>query len=602
MEPVRYIELNCLLFIQKTLSESTWISDKPAMNAISIEKGTHPPSVHEIEQGQRIRALHEIISRPDLTFDEQIDATLRLGCELLGTEIGKVGRQDPENNTSEFLNTIVLSDVPVKRGIVLPLDKTFCQITFRSPEAIAISHVKESEYNDHPAAKFLGVQSYIGCSINVHGKKFGTVNFSNRAPVAKPFTEMDKDLVNLIGSWISVMMERQFDAEELKLARDEAERANQAKSAFLANMSHEIRTPLTSIIGFTDAILDSDQSLEQREQALQIIKRSSDHLLHLINDVLDFSKIEAGELDIERSETNLSELLSDVESIVGGQAKQKGLDFSIKYQLPLPRFILSDPLRLKQILLNLCNNAVKFTPTGSVNVTLKYDRENRVLKFLVRDTGIGMTAEQAEQVFKPFKQADSSTTKQYGGTGLGLSLSRRLAELLGGDLLVSSEPGKGSIFILALTVPQSTDIELISDPNCYVSGITQTDSSMPLLHGNVLLADDSEMNQYLFRMYLEKMGATVTIADNGEMAVNLAKRKQYDLIYMDMLMPVLSGVDAVRALRKENYSLPIVMLTANATMEDRNLCRQVGSDDFLTKPIDRKKLYKVTARYLQKEK
>ncbi|MEJ2399593.1 MAG: GAF domain-containing protein, partial [Gammaproteobacteria bacterium] len=176
-----------------------------------------------VEQGRRIRALHEIISRPDLSFDEQIDATLRLGCQLLGTEIGKVGRQDLETNTSEFLNTVVLSDLNVKRGLKLPLDKTFCQVTFSTPEAIVISHVAESEYQNHPAAAFLGVQSYIGCSINVHGKKFGTVNFSNRKPVKKPFTEADKDLVNLIGSWVSVMMERQLEAEELKKSKEAAD-------------------------------------------------------------------------------------------------------------------------------------------------------------------------------------------------------------------------------------------------------------------------------------------------------------------------------------------------------------------------------------------
>ena len=177
-----------------------------------IDKNTQPVDSEEeilLEQGKRIRALHEIISRPDLSFDQQIDETLRLGCHLLGTEIGKVGRQDPVGNISEFLNTVVLSELPAKRGMTLPLDKTFCNITFSSPETIVISNVAESRYKDHPAAKYVGMQSYIGCSINVHGKKFGTINFSNRKPVKQPFTEADKDLVNLIGSWISVMMEHE---------------------------------------------------------------------------------------------------------------------------------------------------------------------------------------------------------------------------------------------------------------------------------------------------------------------------------------------------------------------------------------------------------
>ena len=221
-----------------------------------------------VEQGRRIRALHEIISRPDLSFDEQIDETLRLGCKLLGTEIGKVGRQDPENNASEFLNTVVMSDLPAKRGIVLPLDQTYCQITFASPETIAISNVETSEYKDHPAASFLGMQSYIGCSIDVHGKKFSTINFSNRTPVKKPFNETDKDLVNLMGSWISVMMERQLEAEELRKSKEIADAANHAKSAFLANMSHEIRTPLTAILGYSDMLRDEDQSKEEMDHEI----------------------------------------------------------------------------------------------------------------------------------------------------------------------------------------------------------------------------------------------------------------------------------------------------------------------------------------------
>lgn len=579
------------------------MSEKPTITTIHSEQISSGNKEAELEQGRRIRALHEIISRPDLTFEEQIDATLHLGCELLGTEVGKVGRQDPEKNISEFLNTVKLSDLPVRRGIILPLDKTFCQITFSSPEAIAISHVKKSEYKDHPAAEFLGVQSYIGCSINVHGKKFGTVNFSNRMPVKKPFTELDKDLVNLIGSWISVMMERQVEAEELEKARDTAERANQAKSAFLAHMSHEIRTPLTAIIGFADAVLDNEQSLEQRETALQVIRRSSDHLLHLINDVLDFSKIEAGELDIEQTRVNLHELLSDIESISGEQARQKGLMFTIDYQYPLPTSIFSDALRLKQILLNLCNNAIKFTSEGSVRVIAQFDTNSNILKFIVQDTGIGLTQEQAVAIFKPFKQADSSTTRQYGGTGLGLSLSKRLAELLNGDLYVMSESGKGSSFVIAISLTQQDvdSLELRNNPDHGDDKDDNAMSSMPLLSGEILLADDSEMNQYLFKMYLEKMGATVTLADNGEIAVRLAQQKTYDLIYMDMLMPVLSGADAVKQLRETGYAAPVVMLTANVTLEDRNLCKQAGSDDFLTKPIDRAKLYQVTARYLKQK-
>ena len=556
-----------------------------------------------VEQAKRIRALHAIISRPDLSFEQQIDETLRLGCELLGTEIGKVGRQDPVNNTSEFLNTIVRSDLPARRGIVLPLDKTFCQVTFDAQQAIAISHVAESEYKDHPAAQFLGMQSYIGCSINVHGKKFGTVNFSNRTPVKMGFTEADKDLVNLIGSWISVMMERQLEADELKKAKEAADTANQAKSTFLANMSHEIRTPLTSIIGFSEAALEENLTVEERVAALRTIRQSSDHLLNLINDVLDFSKVEAGELDISNEPMSPLQLVAEVESIIGAHAHKKGLEFGVDYAFPLPEAINSDPLRLKQILLNLCGNAIKFTDSGTVRIKLEYDGGQEVLRFIIQDTGIGMTPEQLQNVFKAFKQGDASISRRFGGTGLGLSLSKRLAHLLNGDLEVDSDHGAGSTFILSIRLArlEGTTVSFIESLADVKIRERDVQSQIPVdkLSGNILLAEDNQLIQQFVQRLLEKMGATVTTAANGKIAVELAQNKHFDLIYMDMQMPEMSGVDAVETLRAKNYSGPIVMLTANVTPEDRARCKEAGSNDFLAKPIDRHQLYKVTEKYIQ---
>lgn len=554
-----------------------------------------------VEQGLRIRALHHIISRPDLSFDEQIDETLRLGCTLLGTEIGKVGRQDPEKNTSEFLNTVVMSDLPAKRGIVIPLDKTFCEVTFSSPETIAISHVSESEYKDHPAAAFLGMESYIGCSINIHGKKFGTINFANRVPVKIPFTEVDKDLVNLMGSWISVMMERQLEAEELRQSKKAAESANQAKSLFLANMSHEIRTPLTAILGYSEMLRETDQTQEEIDHEVNSIIRAGTHLQRVINDILDFSKIEAGQLIIEHIDMHPARIIHDVESIFGSLAREKGLNFSIKYKFPVPRKIVSDPTRLKQIIFNLCNNALKFTKQGDITVTMAYLEKARQLKFQVIDTGIGMNKEEQSSLFKPFSQADSSTTRKFGGTGLGLSIARELSQHLGGSISVISEKDKGTTVEFTISVGDNNDLHMATTMiDMQVEMSKESDAIVPnSVAGRVLVVEDSPDNQHLISEYLIKAGATVNIVDNGLKAVQMALTSHYDLILMDVQMSIMDGVTATKKLREQGYEKPIVNITANATKKDIDKYLAAGSNDYLTKPVNPKLFYKILRTHLQ---
>jgi signal transduction histidine kinase/FixJ family two-component response regulator len=380
-----------------------------------------------------------------------------------------------------------------------------------------------------------------------------------------------------------------------------ANTANKAKSTFLANMSHEIRTPLTAIIGYAEVSLDSNQTLQERSHALKTIVRSGNHLLNIINDILDFSKVEADQLDVEFMSVELFQVVLDVESLMRPQAEKKGLEFSIFYDFPLPTKFGTDPVRIKQILLNLCSNAIKFTDEGSVSITVSCNCSDQVMQFAVKDTGIGMTAEQLHKLFKPFQQADSSITRRFGGTGLGLSLSKCLAEKLGGTIDVSSEYGKGTRFTLTTGTGALHNTQFVHSLK-QINHSTETDtcfSNEKLLSGHVLLAEDNPTNQQLLSLFLRKMGAEVSIAENGEIAVHMALQNHYDLIYMDMQMPVLSGVDAVKMLRSQGYVQPIVALTANATNEDKIICINAGCNDFLSKPIPRQKLYDMTSKYLQ---
>ena len=386
---------------------------------------------------------------------------------------------------------------------------------------------------------------------------------------------------------------------EVAIARDQANEANRTKSAFLANMSHEIRTPLTAIIGFAEASLDSNQSISERQEAIKTIAKSGKHLLQLINDILDLSKVEADKLEVEHIDMSLFAVLAEISSLVEPQAGKKGLSFRVNYQFPLPLTIKSDPVKLKQIILNLCSNAVKFTNSGQVSITARCDSAQRQMVFSVEDSGIGMTAEQCAKVFDPFVQADTSTTRKYGGTGLGLSLSRKLATLLGGSLAVSSKPGEGSCFTATVNTGPLDQARFITDTSQIPEFAEQHEADQhTALQGSILLAEDTEDNQRLIAWHIKRLGAKVSIAGDGRKAVELASTQSFDLILMDMQMPVMDGVEATRILRRQGYDKPIVALTANAMQKDKDLCLGAGCDDFVTKPIDIQEFYQVLKRYL----
>jgi signal transduction histidine kinase/FixJ family two-component response regulator len=376
---------------------------------------------------------------------------------------------------------------------------------------------------------------------------------------------------------------------DLQAARDQALEASKAKSAFIANISHEIRTPLTPIIGFAEALLGEDGITPQHRHSLKTIIRNSHHLLTLINDILDLSKIEANRLSVERLAVNPFDLLQDLESLVGMQARAKGLEFAVRFEYPMPVHVSTDPLRLKQILMNLATNAVKFTDQGFVRITASYARASRQLIIQVADSGIGIGPEQRDQLFQAFSQADSSTTRQYGGTGLGLYISQRLARMLGGGIALDSVPGVGSRFTLHIDPGPVLDDDLVQERP---SPVGQSEALVLApqasgMRGTVLVAEDSADNQQLICLYLQRLGVDASLCENGKLAVEAALREPYDLILMDMQMPVMSGLEAVERLRAAGYRGRIYALTANAMKEDVEKYLRSGCDGFLAKPIDK---------------
>jgi PAS domain S-box-containing protein len=460
----------------------------------------------------------------------------------------------------------------------------------------------------------LDLQSALVVPMMAHGRALGVLTLAS-STAGRRYTRDDLgpveelaircalavDNARLYEAAQQEIKQRQLTEQLLARAHDAAAAANAAKSEFVANMSHEIRTPMTAILGYTE-ILGTHLEDPDDLQCVETIRRNGQFLLEIVNDILDLSKIEAGKLEVDTQRLHPDQLIADVLSLMEVRAREKRLALTAEFEGPLPQTIESDPTRLRQILINLLGNAIKFTETGRVTLAAALLDDRRLLKITVSDTGIGMSAEQMSRLFEPFSQADTSVARNYGGTGLGLSICRRLAEMLGGEISVESELGRGSTFSVTVATGDLTGVPLVDPQETVTLDVPEPQPQNITLSCRVLIVDDRQEIRFLAEHFVHDAGGEVITANNGQEALEKVRQsqtagEQVDLVLMDIQMPVMDGYQAATLLREEGFKGPLIALTANAMQGDRERCLQAGFDDHTSKPLNGPQLISMIARY-----
>ena len=559
------------------------------------------------ESEKLIRRLYSITTQVDLGFEHQVNELLKLGCERFGLDIGIVSCINGNTYTVEHRQCPAEVDLPV--GAEFELGTTYCVKTISAKGPVGFHHMKESEMASHPAYIAFGLEAYIGIPVVVKNKVHGTLNFSSPHPHSEPFNDIDIDALKLMSVWLGAeiyqrenehklleanqRLEKQ--AHELEIAKKISDDALNDKSRFLATMSHEIRTPMNGVLGMAELLQQTALSAIQQDY-VNTISTSGHLLLTIINDILDYSKLEAGKVDLEHISFNLEYLAYDVMEMLSRTLK-KDVQLILDYQIGALQQFFGDPARLRQILFNILGNAIKFTEEGYILLTVRLCNKSENLAELIitiEDTGIGLTDEQAKNLFTAFSQGDLSTTRKYGGTGLGLAISQQLVELMGGTIGVDESTSSGAKFKITLELEVSKQLQ-----------VPEAD----LLNGRkILLVDDNEINRKVISQMLEHFNTDVSVLDSSVNVIETLvdaeeKNVAFDLVLLDYNMPVKDGLSLGKAIRKYQLNVQplLVVLSSSGTQGDADKFQHAGFQGYLNKPVRSDILAAVLNTVLEKQ-
>jgi signal transduction histidine kinase/ActR/RegA family two-component response regulator len=556
-----------------------------------VQSASLPP-----DEPARLRALESydvLDTEPEQAFDE----VARLAARICAAPISLVSLVDESRQWFKSCWGLDARETP--RSVALS-----AHAILSCEQVMVVEDARQDErFRDNPLVTGAPhIRFYAGAPLVAPaGHVLGTLCVIDTEP--RGLDDLQRTSLQVLASQVVVQLELRKKVRELDAARNVAEQADTAKSMFLANMSHEIRTPLNAILGVAELLHETPLS-SQQAQYVSLFRSSGQRLLDLINDILDLSKIEAGKVELAESRFALRPSLESVAEALAVSAARKWIDLVLDVEPDVPDGVLGDEPRLRQVLVNLIGNAIKFTERGSVRLVLRTSGagESERVELDIVDSGIGIPPEHLPFLFEPFHQVDNSLTRQAGGTGIGLTITRRLAELLNGDVRVTSEEGVGSTFTVDLPLGDLEGVRRITELGAEPTRpeATRGVGGIATLRGNVLLAEDTPVNQKLITAYLERAGASVTVVENGRLAVEKALEsgrsgRPFDLVLMDMQMPVLDGYEAARALRDAGYAGPIVALTAHAMEGDREKCLAAGCTDYTRKPVDRAELLRICA-------